>query len=313
MNMKSFMTLITRNSDSRLEAARREPVLIPGMMLLAFAILFSQFLSASVNGSSWEEIEALRKNHLYSPQKKQQLYDWLKSEGIEDINAFIKKAPTITGLSVEKTLKPRMEYLRSLHFQDLRTFVSKVPKVLCMHPEDNLKPKLEWLQNHGIKDVIAFIERYPPLIGLSLDENIIPKWTEYTTHWRFTSEELEDTPFILGAKLSRVIATRVFIDRLAQLAHQPHFDFSKLSLDRRKLLIINLNPQLLFNNLVETNIIREGLNSLEELNTAEITAIAHLIQTGFISKILTTPSRIGPHTFLEINRLCQASLKEKKL
>jgi hypothetical protein len=92
MNMKSIMTLITRNSDSRLAAAQREPVLIPGMMLLAFAILFSQVLSASVNGSSWEEIEALRKNHLYSPQKKQQLFDWLKSEGIEDINAFIKKS-----------------------------------------------------------------------------------------------------------------------------------------------------------------------------------------------------------------------------
>ena len=88
------------------------------------------------------------------------------------VGAF--KQPSILHLSVQNSLKPRVNYFRhelGIASEDLVKVITRNPAVLTFSVEDQIAPRVEFLKNLGIshENVAKLILRHPQTLQYSFD------------------------------------------------------------------------------------------------------------------------------------------------
>ena len=91
----------------------------------------------------------------------------------EDMRGMILRMPQVLGLSLEKNLKPSLEYLREeIGEASLRESCKEFPSVLVYSLEGRVRPRVEELKRRG------FEPRFVQVYVLGLGEERWKKWLE---------------------------------------------------------------------------------------------------------------------------------------
>jgi hypothetical protein len=158
-----------------------------------------------------------------------------------------------------------------------------LPTFFNLSIRDNLDPKAMWLRAKGFPNPGAIITKFSPILSYNIASNLEPTFQELNVFWVTSIPELETSPTLLGASLPRIQQTRRALDLIAQLAGGSHFDFSRINISKKKLLIQGLSEGIILRNLKQRGVIRDEVVSLvesrklnPELNAAELSALAHL-------------------------------------
>jgi len=88
--------------------------------------------------------------------------------------SVLSKQPSILHLSVQNSLKPRVNYFRhelGIASEDLAKVITRNPAVLTFSVEDQIAPRVEFLKNLGIshENVAKLILRHPQTLQYSFD------------------------------------------------------------------------------------------------------------------------------------------------
>ncbi|XP_031284351.1 transcription termination factor MTERF5, chloroplastic-like [Pistacia vera] len=146
----------------------------------------------------------------YSRQKVQVIVDFLYESGLssENIGKILTPWPIIVSYSVEKNLRPTVEYFRSLGV-DVSVLLRKSAQTLGCNMEGNLKPVAEFFlaKGYSMEEIRTMILRYAGLYSCSLTDNLIPKWEFYLT-MGYEKSELVKFPQYFSYSLEQRIRPR---------------------------------------------------------------------------------------------------------
>jgi len=129
---------------------------------------------------------------------------WLKAQGVKDIGKLLSTFPAVLSYSIEENLNPKVAWLKAQGVKDIGKVLSSSPQVLSRSIEENLNPKVAWLKAQGVKDIGKVLSSFPQVLGLSIEENLEPTLRLLKDDFRFKIEDIEQTPMLLGASLSRL-------------------------------------------------------------------------------------------------------------
>ena len=92
----------------------------------------------------------------------------------QELASVLSKQPSILHLSVQNSLKPRVDYFRhelGIASEDLAKVITRNPAVLTFSVEDQIAPRVEFLKDLGIshENVAKLILRHPQTLQYSFD------------------------------------------------------------------------------------------------------------------------------------------------
>lgn len=123
--------------------------------------------------------------------------EYLQSiEGLQ-VHRVLEALPThVFGRNTVEHMERRVTYLRDeagVGAERVGTLVSRWPLVLTLSVEGSLKPKVEWLSTLGVDDVATLLVRHPALLSHSL-ANLQAKHSIVTKLWGKSAAEVARFP-----------------------------------------------------------------------------------------------------------------------
>jgi len=159
---------------------------------------------------------------------------WLKAQGVKDIGKVLSTFPSVLGLSIEENLNPKVAWLKAQGVKDIGKVLSSFPSVLGFSIEGNLNPKVVWLKAQGVKDIGKFLSSFPPVLSLSIEENLEPTLRLLKDDFGFKIADIEQTPMLLGASLSR-------LQLIADWIEAAHISMEDIPLVKRKQFVTRVS------------------------------------------------------------------------
>jgi len=104
--------------------------------------------------------------HAFKVDVLRERVEYLQGVGVRHMGRVADQAPTVLGLSVEASLKPRVAWLAS-HFPSPAKLIALHPTLLTFKL-DSVTPKLEYVLNQ-MGRTHEEVSRFPQLLGYSLD------------------------------------------------------------------------------------------------------------------------------------------------
>ena len=121
--------------------------------------------------------------------------EYLMSIGVkqEDIGKVVTKHPQVLSFSIDNTMKQRIEYLKSIgvKHEDIGKVVTDLPQVLSYSIDDNMKQRIEYLKSIGVKqeDIGKVVTKHPPILTLSVDD-VMKQRVDYLSSIGFKQEDI---------------------------------------------------------------------------------------------------------------------------
>ncbi|CAL1126963.1 unnamed protein product [Cladocopium goreaui] len=108
----------------------------------------------------------------------EEISSFLSSEGFGLQNATLAQAQSCCGVSIERTLQPKMNWLLGLGLTKSQAAkaVSTHPQILGLSIEHNLKPTVQWFLGLGLtkNQVAKAVATSPRILGYSIEQNLKP-------------------------------------------------------------------------------------------------------------------------------------------
>jgi len=174
------------------------------------------------------------------------LRDELGVEGAGRVSRVVREAPLVLGLSVERTMSPRVAWLCALGLtsEEVGTVVVRSPRVLHT-PLSELERKLDWLRKSGVASgpqLASLLRVQPDFFSLSSARcNVVFEWLQQQgVSAAEAAEMLRREPTIFSQKTSELelrvqFFTAVLGGSPSDLAHSPQIltcDLSRVAMLR---------------------------------------------------------------------------------
>lgn len=123
----------------------------------------------------------------------------------------ITKCPRLLVCSVHEQLRPTLVWLLRLGFKDTLALAYNDPILLASSVERTLKPKLDWLAEGlglGREGAVAMVLRCPGLFTFSIENNLMPKAAYFVDEMKRDPKELSEFPQYFSFSLEKRIMPR---------------------------------------------------------------------------------------------------------
>ncbi|XP_021591750.1 transcription termination factor MTERF6, chloroplastic/mitochondrial isoform X2 [Manihot esculenta] len=219
-NYKKIVSLcdMEKVAKASIDKAIRNWPHILGCSTSKLKLMFEQFGVLCVKHKKLGQVIAKSPQLLLrKPEDFLQVVSFLKDLGFdqETVGKILVRCPEIFAMSIEKTLRVKVEFLTSIGVSEdhLPRIIKKYPEFLVSDINKALLPRMEYLMEVGLskREIVFMVRRFSPLLGYSVNEVLRPKYEFLVNIMEKPVKEVVDYPRYFSYSLEKKIKPRFWV------------------------------------------------------------------------------------------------------